>query len=227
MTSTSTDSAKTRRPLFLGHRGTRIHSPENTFEAFDLAAEHCDGFEFDVRRTAEGVPVICHDEHFHKHKVAEHTFAQLNAVHPINTLEEVLVRYQFKCYLNIELKDPGLEAETLELLKRCPPERGVFVSSFLPQVIEGLAALRDTQNVPLGYICRNLKLLPTWKKLPLSHAVINHAIYSKQLQSELQDANKKMFIWTVNDVSELKRFVELGVDGVISDDPKMRAKIEG
>lgn len=224
MTSTSTDHPGIKKPLFLGHRGTRIHVPENTFVAFDLAAEQCDGFEFDVRRTADGVPIICHDEHYHKHKVAEHTYAQLHAVHPVHTLREVLERYQDKCYLNIELKDPGMETETLVLLNQFPVRKGVMVSSFLPQVIEGLAALRNKQHVPLGYICRNLKLLPKWKTLPLSHAVINHAIYSKQLQGELQDARIKMFIWTVNDAAEVQRFTELSVDGIISDDPHLGRK---
>ena len=48
--------------LLLGHRGCRGTFTENTFAAFDHALESgCDGFEFDVRRTADGVPVVWHD----------------------------------------------------------------------------------------------------------------------------------------------------------------------
>ena len=52
------------RPLLLGHRGARAEKsiPENTLASFDRALAHgCDGFEFDVRLSADGQPVICHD----------------------------------------------------------------------------------------------------------------------------------------------------------------------
>ena len=44
------------RPLLLGHRGARSEKsiPENTLASFDLRSPGCDGFEFDVRLTAEG-----------------------------------------------------------------------------------------------------------------------------------------------------------------------------
>jgi glycerophosphoryl diester phosphodiesterase len=220
------------RPLFLGHRGTRIYAPENTFAAFDAAIEHgCDGFEFDVRRTKDGVAAVCHDAHFHKLKIDEHSFAKLKAVHPLPMLEETLREYGSRCYLNIELKDAGLEQETLRLLELAPPQCGVMVSSFAPEVIEALASSRRSQNVapenmPLGYICRNLKLLSKWKSLPISHAIINHAIYSKQLQGDLKDAGIKLFIWTVNEPDEMRRFIDLGVDGIVSDDSKLSVLVK-
>src|SRR4051812_7596962 len=210
------------RPLFIGHRGTRIYQPENTFAAFDAAIEHgCDGFEFDVRITKDGVAVINHDAHFQKKKVDEHTFAHLKSIAPLVTMEEAVRAYGVRCYINIELKDPGLEQETIRALKETPPQHGVMVSSFVPEVIAELGKLRGTQDVPLGYICRSLKLVPIWKELPISHAMINHAIYSKQLQGELADAGVKMFIWTVNEPDEVRRFIDLKVDGIISDDTKL------
>ncbi len=51
-------------PLLLGHRGARASRqiPENSLASFELCLQHgCDGFEFDVRRSADGVAVICHD----------------------------------------------------------------------------------------------------------------------------------------------------------------------
>ncbi len=215
------------RPLFLGHRGTRIYAPENTFDAFNLCLEHgCDGFEFDVRRTKDGVAVVNHDAHFYKLKVDECTFAQLKVAHEIPTLEETVREYGARCYINIELKETGLEQETLRVVRAAPPQHGVMVSSFLPEVIEELAKLRGETDVPLGYICRNLKLLNTWKELPISHAIVNHAIYSKQLQGELKQAGVKLFVWTVNDPAEIRRFVELGVDGLVSDDSKLSVLVK-
>ena len=50
--------------FFLGHRGARAvrQIPENTLASFELCLQHgCDGFEFDVRLSADGQAVICHD----------------------------------------------------------------------------------------------------------------------------------------------------------------------
>jgi glycerophosphoryl diester phosphodiesterase len=211
-----------RLPLFLGHRGTRIYAPENTFAAFNVAIDHdCDGVEFDVRRTADGVAVVCHDGHFCRLKVIDSTLAELRSRQHLPTLGETLKEFGSRTYINIELKDAGLEAETIRLLKEFPAERGLLVSSFLPEVIETLAMLRGDLNVPLGYICRNLKLLDKWKTLPISHAMINHKTYSKTLHRELSAAGIQIFIWTINDTAELERFRQLGVDGIISDDTKL------
>jgi glycerophosphoryl diester phosphodiesterase len=49
------------RPI-IAHRGASADAPENTLEAFRLArGQGCDAFEFDVRTTRDGVPVLMHD----------------------------------------------------------------------------------------------------------------------------------------------------------------------
>lgn len=49
------------RPV-IGHRGNRAHAPENTLESFAQAiAAGADAIEFDVRVTADGIPVVIHD----------------------------------------------------------------------------------------------------------------------------------------------------------------------
>jgi len=51
----------TARPV-IGHRGARAHAPENTLPSFRLGVEQgADAIEFDVRVTADGVPVVLHD----------------------------------------------------------------------------------------------------------------------------------------------------------------------
>ena len=44
------------------HRGASAYAPENTLEAFLLAAEQgADGVELDVQLTKDGIPVVFHD----------------------------------------------------------------------------------------------------------------------------------------------------------------------
>src|SRR5690348_7055223 len=106
------------RPLLLGHRGVRsIKSiPENTLAAFDRAlTDGCDGFEFDVRLTADGEGVICHDSKAGAIEIAQATGAQLG---DLPRLQDVLERYQRNTFLDIELKVPGLERVTVKLLQQ-------------------------------------------------------------------------------------------------------------
>ena len=51
-----------RQPI-IGHRGASGLAPENTMASFDLAlAQGAEAFEFDIRLTADSVPVVFHDE---------------------------------------------------------------------------------------------------------------------------------------------------------------------
>ena len=59
----SCDSCRSR-PLVFAHRGGCALGPENTIAAFDLGvAAGADGLELDVHLSADGVPVVCHDDH--------------------------------------------------------------------------------------------------------------------------------------------------------------------
>jgi glycerophosphoryl diester phosphodiesterase len=100
---------RTHRPLLLGHRGARAFKPlpENTLASFDRAlADGCDGFEFDVRLTADNVAVVCHDPKTEDAEIASATVAQLSN---LPRLEDVLARYKNSAFLDIELKVQGLE----------------------------------------------------------------------------------------------------------------------
>jgi glycerophosphoryl diester phosphodiesterase len=204
-----------RRPLLLGHRGARAVKsiPGNTFESFDRAlADGCDGFEFDVRITADGELVICHDPESDGVEIATATAAQVDRV---PRLHAVLSRYQDRAFLDIELKVGGLEKITLELLRKFPPHRGFVVSSFLPEV---LGAIADQQaTVPLGLICETHAELRRWKELPGEYVIPHHRLLTASLVRELRDAGRKILVWTVNETAGMRRFRDLGVDGVISD----------
>lgn len=209
-----------RRPLLLGHRGARRYAPENTLEAFELALEHgCDGFEFDVRLTSDARCVVCHDPRLGGREVAKTRFAKLSAP----CLEDVLPRFGERAFLDIELKVPGLEAMTAALVNRYPPRRGYFVSSFLPEVVEGLH--REDKSMALGLICDTPRQLAGWTGVPVQALFLERRLASAAVIDAVRAAGKQLFVWTVNREREIREFAELGVDGIISDDTEMLGRI--
>jgi glycerophosphoryl diester phosphodiesterase len=210
-----------RRPLLLGHRGARATRsiPENTLASFDLCLEHgCDGFEFDVRRTADSEAVVCHDATIAGVRLAETRSADLGDLQAkglVPALETVLRRYAGRCFLDIELKDPGLEGKVADFLRRWPPQHGYVVSSFLPEVI--VAMHRAAPEIPRGLITDKSgeQLLST--HLPADYLIPHWKLVDPELAREIYAAGKKMLVWTVNGTDEITRLKALGVEGIISD----------
>jgi glycerophosphoryl diester phosphodiesterase len=207
------------RPLLLGHRGARgVRSiRENTLASFDRAlADGCDGFEFDVRRTADGEAVICHDPDSRGLRIANLPAIRLPK---LLRLSHVFEKYRSRAFLDVELKVPGLESAVKSLLQKFPPRRGFVVSSFLPDVLRVLHD-QDAQ-IPLGLICERRKELDRWPELPITYVIAHRKLVTRSLCDKLRTAGKKLMVWTVNDPAEMRRFHKCGVDGIISDKPAL------
>ena len=208
-------SVRITRMLLLGHRGSRCSAPvpENTFAAFDLALQHgCDGFEFDVRLTRDGVPVICHDANFKRLPISRTPASRLP---DLPTLEAVLKRYRTRGFLDIELKVAGIEPRLLQLLARRRPKKGFVISSFLPSVLSKLRRL-DTR-IPLGLICENTRQLQLWRDLPIDTVIAHQSLVTRSLLKDVHTAGKTLLAWTVNRKANMVRLADMGVDGIISD----------
>jgi glycerophosphoryl diester phosphodiesterase len=216
--------------LLLGHRGARLYSPENTIPAFDLALHHgADGFEFDVRCTRSKESIVCHDRKFNRIAVRTRTLEQIHANCSVDgkppCLEDVLELYSRRAFLNIEVKVRGMEQVVLDAVQRFPPQRGYFISSFLPSVVRKLHAL--DRSLVLGAISKSYWHLRRWKALPVSYVVPHFSLLTQKLVDELHAAGKTVITWTVNDPRKMLSAAAMGVDGIISDDTKLLVETLG
>jgi glycerophosphoryl diester phosphodiesterase len=206
------------RPLLLGHRGARALKSilENTPASFDQAlADGCDGFEFDVRLTADEEAVVCHDPKVLGFEISR-TPAKL--VPQLPRLRDVLQRYR-DSFLDIELKVKGMERIMLDLFLRHKPRHGFVVSSFIPGVLKAVRA--EDKTIPLGLICESKTQLKFWTDLSIEYVIAHHELVETELVRKVKGAGKKVIVWTVNAPEEMKRFAEAGVDGIISDDTSL------
>ena len=206
------------QPILLGHRGARAsrHIPENTLASFELCLQHgCDGFEFDVRLSADGQAVICHDASIAGMKIATTASGRL----PLPTLEDVLKQFAGRALLDIELKVAGLEAQTLAELRKHPPQNGYVVSSFLPEV---LATIHDLDPaIPLGFLCEKKSQLRGWPDRATEWVIPQCDLVDRELVEGVHGAARKVMVWTVNRAERMRDFATWGVDAIISDETEL------
>ena len=217
------------RPLLLGHRGCRLKQfPESSMSAFRRAlASGCDGFEFDVRATADRRLVCIHDPAIGKHRVADYVYDKLckeylkygpSHTKSIACLDDVLRDFGASAFLDIELKVAGMEKPVLDLLSRYRPQQFV-VSSFLAETLADLAELNP--EIPLGFIFDDVSGLRIYPNLPVSYLMPRHDLLTRELTEAFHRDGYKVLAWTVNHPTDMHRLAEWGVDGLISDDPAL------
>jgi glycerophosphoryl diester phosphodiesterase len=119
----------------------------------------------------------------------------------------------------------GMELVVLEAVKRFPPKRGYFISSFLPSVVRKLHAL--DRSLVLGAISKSYWHLRRWKALPVSYVVPHFGLLTPKLVQELHNAGKTVITWTVNDPRKMLQTAAMGVDGIISDNTRLLVETFG
>ncbi len=168
------------RPIVVAHRGAPLVEPENTIASFEAAvAAGADAVEFDVRLSADGVPVILHDAAVDRttdgHGLArDHTIEELarltiaragGDVTGVPTLEAALAALSGRVGVDIELKQlPGeadfepevdrLVGATLRTIDAVSFAGPVLLTSFNPFSID--AARRLAPDIPVGLLDRSV-----------------------------------------------------------------------
>jgi glycerophosphoryl diester phosphodiesterase len=138
--------------LRLAHRGDWRRAPENSLDAMRaaLAIPACDGLEFDVRTSRDGVAVLLHDATLERVQgrpwaCADRTAAELGR-DGVPTLEAVLDVAGRQPFLDVELKEaPGDSFVEVLGRSRGRADGGLHravVSSFHPEILEIVARRR-------------------------------------------------------------------------------------
>lgn len=136
------------RPLRLAHRGDWRRAPENTLPAFlaALAVPACDGLEFDVRLSADGVPIILHDETLTRVQGRPERADGLNTqdlgAAGVPTLAAVLHAVPPSAFLDVELKgEHGPAVVDVLVGGRGPSLADAVVSSFEVDTLDRIGSL--------------------------------------------------------------------------------------
>jgi glycerophosphoryl diester phosphodiesterase len=221
----------------VGHKGAGHVAPGNTLESFKAALEHgVDMIEFDVLRARDGRLVLAHD-----YEDAESRQCL--------TMEEGLDHFAGEAYagvkLDVDMKLPGYEREVAEgLAERGLSERSLVSTMYTesldrlgevaPGVPRGWSVPRVRRNyirspwaVPAYAIARVMRArLPGQAAARIRaggcEAIMAHQILvSRRLVTAVHRAGGELYVWTVDDARRIRALEELGVDGVITNDPRL------
>jgi glycerophosphoryl diester phosphodiesterase len=232
------------RPLIIAHRGGFPQEPDNSAAAFRYAvAADADGLECDVRRTADGVLVLLHDEAvmINGRRVRESTFATLRDRLPwLLTLTEFLEAFGHKTtILNVDLKARGFEADVLNLLRHFEVVERTVISTTSLRSLRRLASLepglrlglsrgqwvtsvhtRAARAALVAWIRFTLPLLLLALRFSRATAtMLQHDIISPKLVARLHQQGYRVFTWTVDDPREAQRVAAARVDGIATNVP--------
>ena len=225
----------------VGHKGADHVAPGNTFESF-AAALRCgvDMIEFDVLPTPDGTLVLAHDP------------ADARGRRPL-TLTEGLDHFAGTAYdgvtLDVDLKVPGYEREVVEglrerglaeraLISSTYPESLAYIRQLDPAIERGWSVPRATRDYTknLLYAVPAFAILRWWRAgLPAQasralrrgecEALMAHRLLvSRLLVQRVHEEGGRLFVWTVDEGEEIERLEALGVDGVITNDPRLFAE---
>ncbi len=221
--------------LKIGHRGAAGLAPENTVAAMKKAMElGVDGFEFDIRLSKDGIPVVIHDETLErttngKGRVRDFNLAELQKFdagngEKIPTLAEVIKLVDKRCALFIELKDEDAVKPVVDMVTHAVKHDGwgyeqLFILSFNHhQLVEARAIDANIKT------CASIVATPiTLAQFAIdagAHAMgpaLDHA--TQELIDDAHTRGLKTFVWTVNKPESIARASTMKVSGIISDFP--------
>lgn len=250
-----THSSNYSSPMIVAHRGLHTKYEENTIDAFKAAASEpgIDMIELDVRKTSDHHLVIYHNPALdtnrpwishrkeNKHKlVKDHTYAQIKDAceergftPPL--LEDALKACEGKA-IDIEIKVPGIEDEVWSLVKKLGLKNRVILTSFFDIVVFKLKDMGI--SAPTGLILgapqigakKLLSEIFPLKRLNLCGADIVVPYRRLCRPHYIRTAHKhgrKVFVWTVNHRSTMRRLVRAGVDAIITDNPLLAVETLG
>ena len=82
-------------------------------------------------------------------------------------------------------------------------------------------------TIPLGLICETRAQFGLWSELPVQFVIPHHNLARQNVITKVKDSGKKVYVWTVNSTTDIRRLADRGVDGIISDHPKRLARVFG
>jgi glycerophosphoryl diester phosphodiesterase len=225
------------------HRGVSTRAPENTLPAVrEAIAAGADYLETDVQLSKDDVLVVTHDSDFSRlggvaKKVWDLSYDEIRAI-PLGaraapefrneftpTFDSLLAGTKGRIKVNIELKyygdhQPGLARKVIEAVRA----RGML-DQVVIQCLEYEPLLEVHQlapEVPIGYLLSFNAREPS--RLDVNFLSVEQTRLDRTFILRAHRRGQQVYAWTVNTAEDLERLIDLGIDGVITDQSALARK---
>jgi glycerophosphoryl diester phosphodiesterase len=170
---------------------------------------------------------------------------------PIPTLVEALHLIKGRALINVDLKAAGYEEAVLEAVCAEAMLDDVLFSSLIPASLRRLKQLAPNAQTGLSYpedrgnasgnpyLAPAVNVVVAWMRLTLPYRVpammtdaqanavmLYHKVVSRPTVQTVHRAGGKVFAWTVDDLTQMRRLYALGVNGIASNRPELLAQFK-
>ena len=226
------------QPLVVSHAACAGHAPENTLAGLRLALHMgADAIEVDVHLSADGIPVLIHDDTVDRTTdgrgaVAALTLAELQELdagarspleafrgEKVPTLAQALELTHGRAVLIIEIKPPDIEEAVLEAVRRAEALDWAMIWSFHPGVVAEVR--RREPRLPAGLLTLSLSDAIAQQALELG-AQATGVFHQNLSEERVRLAHRKalaVHAWTADQPPEMRRLATAGVDGIVTNFP--------
>jgi len=233
-----------RLPLVTSHAACKGHAPENTLPGIEAALRlGADAIEIDVHCTADGVPVLLHDDTVDRTTdgagdiremklelartldAGARQFVPQFKRTPIPTLAEALDLTKGKALLQIEVKQLDIERQVADVVREAGAVNDCEVHSFWPQVVQGMRAAEPRMAAALLTDGRRVVEWQDFFGFALSlnaqGVSVFHSWATPELVRQGQRRGLTFMVWTVDDEADIERVIDAGVDSICSNFPDL------
>lgn len=230
-------------PLAFAHRGA-TPGLENTLAAVERVVALGFGYlETDVRTSRDGVALLLHDPTLDRTTDrtgpvaglpwAEIARARVGGAEPVPRLEDLLGSYP-DLRVNLDVKVPSSVEPLVAAVRRANAVDRVCVGSFHDRLTAAvrvrLGPALCTSLGPRGVLALRLGRLrdPTAGCAQVPPALGRLRVLDRRFVAAAHRRDLAVHAWTVNDPAEMVRLLDLGVDGIMTDDaPALRDVLIG
>lgn len=231
-------------PVAFAHRGGASHFPENSWRAFEHAVKLGYAYlETDSHATADGVLVAFHDKTLDRVTDRTGAIASLPAkqvaqariagTEPIPLIEDLLGAWP-DVRFNIDVKDAPAARPLAEVIRKTAAWDRVCITSF------SAARLRATRRLldrPVCMATSPVGAAALRSGLPgqlLAQSFVRRSVRCAQLPIGLataplirraHDAGLVVHVWTVNEAALMSSLLDLGVDGIMTDQTELLREV--
>lgn len=239
-------------PLALAHRGGAAEAPENSLTAFRKAVGL--GFKYietDVRATADGVPVVFHDERLDRvtdrvGRIRDLPFAEVSQARvgpsdQVTSLADVLEAFPDTRF-NVDIKEDNALAPMLDLLTRGNHFDRVCIASFSWSRLRAVrAAFGDrvctalapqevaalVSRARLGRLTPGTRFIfpggPIAVQVPPRTARLT--IITPGFLRAAHARGWPVHAWTIDDAAQMQELLDMGVQGIVTDRPTVLKQV--